>query len=364
MKKEKKHSKFKKGLLIYTAVMLAALAVGLTVFWFFIQDYENGMPVHGMERTMESFNEEKISDLISDQTFGNAGALEDSSVWVSWYQELIRGKHLTFEEARENTATTPTYLVKADDQPVGKVTLKVTGKNAFKFNLWGFDRLDVSEYLPETATYTVTVPKGVAVTVNGHRLGEEYITENDVVYPELSNIQTYLPEVPLSTTYEISGLLNEPQIAAAGESGRELILKKDDHNYAFSYAMSDIEIAPLKTMAEGVVTSYAMNFIDVSKQIYNYIMPGSELEENIKLTVTGFYPTKYIASYGFDSMNVSNFNYYSDQCFSCDVQYNFHVKFQNFTVEQESLPGNMRWYFVNKDGKWYLTDLGYLNEES
>jgi len=40
------------------------------------------------------------------------------------------------------------------------------------------------------------------------------------------------------------------------------------------------------------------------------------------------------------------------------------VKFQNFTVEQESLPGNMRWYFVNKDGKWYLTDLGYLNEES
>ena len=170
--------------------------------------------------------------------------------------------------------------------------------------------------------------------------------------------------MPLSTTYEISGLLNEPQIAAAGESGRELILKKDDHNYAFSYAMSDAEIAPLKTMAEGVVTSYAINFIDVSKQIYNYIMPGSELEENIKLTVTGFYPTKYIASYGFDSMNVSNFNYYSDSCFSCDVQYNFHVKFQNFTVEQESLPGNMRWYFVNKDGKWYLTDLGYLNEES
>ena len=364
MKKEKKQSKFKKGLLIYTAVMLAALAVGLTVFWFFIQDYENGMPVHGMERTMESFNEEKISDLISDQTFGNAGALEDSSVWVSWYQELIRGKHLTFEEARENTATTPTYLVKADDQPVGKVTLKVTGKNAFKFNLWGFDRLDVSEYLPETATYTVTVPKGTTVTVNGHVLGEEYITENDVVYPELSNIQTYLSEVPLSTTYKISGLLNEPEIAATTGNGRELTLEKDDHNYAFSYAMSDAEIAPLKTMAEGVVNSYAMNFIDVSKQIYNYIMPGSELEENIKLTVTGFYPTKYIASYGFDSMNVSNFNYYSDSCFSCDVQYNFHVKFQNFTVEQESLPGNMRWYFVNKDGKWYLTDLGYLNEES
>lgn len=364
MKKQKKRSKFKKGLLIYTVIVLLILTVGLTVFWFFIQDYEDGMPVHGMERTMESFNEQQITNLISDQTFGNAGALEDSSVWVSWYQKQIKGKQLTFEEARENTATTPTYLVKADDQPIGKVTLKVTGKNAFKFNLWGFDRLDVSEYLPETATYTITVPKGATITVNGHALGEEYITEKDVIYPELANVQNYLSEVPLSTTYKVSGLLNEPQIAATSENGRSLTLEKKNHNYAFSYAMSDAEIASLKTMAEGVVNSYAMNFIDVSKQIYNYIMPDSELEENIKLTVTGFYPTKYIASYGFDSMNVSNFNYYSDNCFSCDVQYNFHVNFQNFTVEQESLPGNMKWYFVNKDGKWYLTDLEYLTETS
>lgn len=361
MQNKKKKSKFKRGLLIYTILMLILIAGGLSVFWFFIKDYEEGMPVHGMERTMEAFNEERISELIGTETFGNASSLEDSSAWLNWYKTQIKGKKMTFEEARENTHTTPTYVVKADDQEIGKVTLKVTGTNRFQFDMWGFDKLDVSEYLPETATYKITVPKGTTVSVNGKKLGKEYIAENDIVYPELSSIQSYLSEAPACTTYQVSGLLNKPQVTAASENGRSLSMEQDDHTYVFSYTFSDAEIAPLKTMAEGIVNSYAMNFIDVSKQIYNYIMPGSELEETIKMTVTGFYPTKYILSYGFDSMNVTNFKYYSDTCFSCDVQYNFHVNFQNFSVNQEVLPGNMRWYFVNKEGQWYLTNLEYLS---
>ncbi len=361
MKNAKKKSGFKKGLLIYVVIMLVLIAGGLCAFWFFIRDYEAGMPVHGMERTMESFNEERIQELIGTQTFGNAGNLEDPDVWLNWYKEQIRGKQITFEEARENTNTTPVYVVKADNQPIGKITLKVTGTNLFKFNTWGFDRLDVSEYLPETATYTITVPKGTKVSINGRELGQESITEDGAIYPELSAIQSYLPEIPLSTTYTVSGLLNEPEVIAAGVGERSLSLEKEERNYIFSYAFSDEETASLKTMAEGVVNSYAMNFIDVSKQVYHYIMPSSELEENIKMTVTGFYPTQYILSYGFDSMNVTNFKYYSDACFSCDVKYSFHVNFQNFSVNQEILPGDMRWYFVNKDGKWYLTNLEYLS---
>lgn len=359
---KKKRSAFGKGILIYAVVALILIGAGLGVFWFFIKDYEEGMPSHGMEQVMEAFNEERITELVGDQTFGNSGVLEDASVWINWYKEQIKGKEMTFEEARENTDLTPTYVVKAGEKAVGKVTLEVTGKNRFKFNIWGMDKLDVSEYLPKTAVYTITVPKGSAVTINGHQLGSEYIKQDDVVYEELSGIQNqgYFSEAPASTVYEVSGLLNAPQITAQSAGTKALVLEQKDNSYTYTYAFTDTDTASLKPMTEGIVNYYAMNFIDVNKQIYNHIMPGSELEENIKLTVTGFYPTKYIASYGFDSMDVSNFRWYSDSCFSCDITYSFHVNFQNYSVAQEILPGNMRWYFVNKDGNWYLTDLGYL----
>lgn len=363
MKEKTKKSKFKKGLLIYAVTVLVVIAGGLCAFWFFIKDYEEGMPVHGMEQVMQSFNETDIQKLIGDQTFGNAKNLEDASVWTSWYQELIKGKQMTFEEAKENTDTTPTYTVKADGQPVGKVILKVVGSNGFRFDVWGFDRLDASECLPDTAVYTITVPKKVKVSVNGHELGKEYIEKDDVTYSQLESIQTYLPEALLTTTYKVSGLLNTPKITASSVDGKPVILSQKEHMYTFSYGMAEEETAALKAMVESVANNYAMNFIDVSKQIYNDIMPGSELEENMKLTVTGFYPTKYISSYGFDSMNVSNFEYYSNECFSCDVHYNFHVNFQGFSVTEEVLPGNMKWYFVNKDGTWYLTNLEYLAEK-
>jgi len=110
-----------------------------------------------------------------------------------------------------------------------------------------------------------------------------------------------------------------------------------------------------------VITAYAKKFINVdTRSVYNYVMNPSELRTSIKSITTYFYPNSKIESYGFEEKIVDNFQIYSDDCFSCDVKYTLKIDFvSGYYVEDPTEKGNFKFFFVLKDGTWYLTAMNY-----
>lgn len=84
-------------------------------------------------------------------------------------------------------------------------------------------RLAVSEYKngiirfsyppSATAVFSLTVPYGSSVTINGILAESEYITENGLKYPFLTRFEEKLTGLPSALTYQIVGLFRTPQIS-------------------------------------------------------------------------------------------------------------------------------------------------------
>ena len=108
------------------------------------------------------------------------------------------------------------------------------------------------------------------------------------------------------------------------------------------------------------MTLYAKNFINVDKNIYSYVMKDSYLYESMKSATTYFYPNSSIKTYYFTEKVIDNYVVYNENCFSVDVKYTLFVDFvPSYKQDNTTENGNFRFYFVLKDGKWYLTSLSY-----
>ena len=63
-----------------------------------------------------------------------------------------------------------------------------------------------------TKNYSFTVPDGAIIEVNGKTVDREYITEGKLPYPFLTRFESDMTGMPVSKTYELTGLFAEPEI--------------------------------------------------------------------------------------------------------------------------------------------------------
>ena len=221
---------FKKGLIIYAAIALVLLMIGLYIFWGFIDDYEESMPIYGMDKVVEDFKNNNLDEYLSSVVNGVYNEFETDNEAVrneiiSAYKKFVEGKEVSFIKAKEYTDKSPQYIIMAGDAKVAKVTLSAKTKNDSDFDVWSYDSIEVSEYLVnilKTKDYTVTVPEGTEITVNGKKLSDSYIKESKEI-KELAEVGKYVA-VPKMNTYEIKGFYSEPEIKGVC-GGKELALK-------------------------------------------------------------------------------------------------------------------------------------------
>ena len=364
MARNKKKSFFGLGLLIY--FLLGCIGIAFFLRWFdgYLKAYEAALPSNGVSEVFNAFKTGAIETVINGDNLVTESEYYNIFDYVAHIRDLIRGKEITIEESPASSAEVPRYVISAGGESVTDVTLKVIGQNDYDMDIWGCDKFYPDEYCMSTDVYTITVPSDFVVTVSDRQLTGENIMRDESGAPVvkgidlISNVTGYMSSVPTFTTYQITGLWNDPVVSATDAAGNPVELTQDGNEYAAPLQTDAETVAEINAIIPTIVEAYGKHFIGVNTGgVYNYLLPGSEYRQSLSTAMTMFYPTSHITTYNYYNVSADNFVTYCDNCVSADIKFDLVVKFNSAAYQTKNEGSDAVWIFIKQDGTWYLADV-------
>ena len=258
--RKKRASKFGRFLLIYSAVFLVLLAIGLTFFWKYIAAYEISRPEHVIDDFILSMENEDGTDTL--RALFKVSEFEDKdAVFDKISGTYFKGQNCTYRKMPgEYTENSPVYIVRSGTADLFKVKLNPKGENAagFGFQLWEVSSLELVE--GSTRTITIEVPSDAAIKVNDIEVPETYITNNQVEYDKNAEENRFNAD-SYRVLYAIDGIYDKVTVSAVDAKGTELTSEyADDSKFVYDANRMTIKVtAP----SDAIVT---INGIELEKE--------------------------------------------------------------------------------------------------
>ncbi len=363
-RRTKKRKYFGLGLLIYFIVGCIGIILFLRWFNGYLIAYESALPSNGVTEVLDAFKTGTIETVMSADNLVTDSAYYNIFDYEAHIRDMIRGKEISIEESSASSAEVPRYVISAGGNPVTDVTLKVIGQNDYDMDVWGCDKFYPDEYCMSDEVYTITVPSDFVVNVSGRNLTSENVMRDESGNPVvkgidlIANVTPYMDFVPTFTTYQISGLWNDPVVTATDATGSPVALEQNGSEYTAPLQTDDATVSEINAMIPTIVESYGKHFIGVnSGGVYNYLLPGSEYRESLSTAMTMFYPTSHITSYNYYNVSADNFVTYCDNCVSADIKFDLVVKFNSTAYQTKNEGSDAVWIFIKQNGTWYLADV-------
>lgn len=376
---ETKKSIFKRFLIIYVII----LVVLMLAFLIYVADsliiYENNQIDNYMANLIEDLKKASKKNKIEkyiDASNLNISEFENTSATVDeGFNELLNSQKITYK--LQNDGETPIYDIYANEQKVLEV--KLNGKQKenrlglLTFNKWKTEKIEIKA---ENGLYTcnILVPNNYEVYVNEQKLSQEQIKET-VQNEGLAQISKYV-EIPYVVKYEIANLLVEPDVKILDESGNQVEYVQDGNT--ISKELSFISVATQEEAMEHLTSE--IDALQVAKDwslyltddlegrlhgFYNiskYLIEDSDIKKFAYNWATGvditFVSSHTLLNPTFTNEELSNFEIYNENSFSCEVylQKNLKLKSGGKKIEDKM---NERMYFAHYDD----TDDGKENPE-
>jgi hypothetical protein len=328
------------------------------VWWLlyaFIGDYEESRPANVMNEVVEQLENGDVAGVLANALIESNEFETDTERLTAYLGSLVNGHALRYsKKSGEYAENHPIYLLYADNTPIAKFTLSATGENSFGFTLWRLGRIYVGSDLSgkTVESYTITVPKGSTVAINGVVLEDKYITEDNIEFEPCKNIGSYVAK-PLKTTYEVSGLMMEPQVSVTYD-GKTLETTKDGGAYSAEYPADDELFASMEASIKALDHAYGEYIINkgaLSAVTSNMIGNAADYMSDIPAVWAFLYGKEY--TYEFRNEEISEFTKYSDDCFSCHIYYDLYVEWNTGNVTYDT---SLTYTYVFYENRWVVAD--------
>lgn len=354
--KKNKSSVFIKIYLGVTLAVLIVIAIVWCVLWNFLKAYEASQPQYKIDSIVNELNDGKVDEYIRYIQY-QTGELEDDAVYKKYINDKLCSGNMEYtRKSCEYSKDTPVYQLKVSGNNAGVVYLKKSDKRAgFNTPIWEIDRID--NVIEQTKDYTVTVPKGSQVMVNGVSLEQSYVIDDNAECKNLGNVTKYIT-APKMTVYKLTGLVSQPDIKVTGPVyNSELEPESDeDGQIVYGFESTDSLKAEQEERIIAITKTYG-NYVtnDVGYSALSpYILPGSYATSYLKnIAKTNIWTASHSAN-DFDGLTVYNYQIYTDTCFSCEVKFNLviHTYSQDFTY-----PTHIKYVFIKSGNTWYVADI-------
>ena len=361
---KKQKSGFKKFLLIYCAVLAVILIVGLLIFNAFIKKYEDNQPSNMVAGIVKQLSSNPVSYLKSNSD--QIKCLENVDTIIEESAAQMHGKQISYIENSEYRADAPSYNITADGTIVAKVTLAKDAKGSFGLHGWKLSALDVASYVPDTLSYTILVPEGASISINGTELTDAYKIK-DAAVPENLQVAAKYVSVPSFETYKVSGFTNQPQVVAKSADGSDLGVSITSDTIVCQGTTSQDFIDSVDGLVNNAISAWGRHFINMGGNLSAYILEDCDYygyifgSDTMDPIYTAFYEFESIADYEFTEKKASNYIRYSDDCFTVDVKYQMRVDFTTDRMSDTNQKLDATWVFITKNGgqDWYIVDCIY-----
>ena len=358
IKKTIKIPLFWKIYITVVTIILIGFVVLWSILWTALKKYEQSRPEYAMDKITEQIQLQDTGDFTKYvHTGGNAyegSEALDEAVREYIKNVLCEGEWAYTKTSGEYTNDNPVYQLKKDGQKTDIIIyLEKNSKNEWTI-------ADVSGLSCEGKAYEIIVPENSEVTVDGNKLGSEYVTETKDA-EVLSNVAKHI-NMPKTTTYHIENVYKEHEIKATGpvyNSELELI-SSTDNVYEFGFEANgkliEEQESRIKEITE-IYGKYVVNYEGFAK-LSPYIRPGSYAYSYLsRISKTNIW-LEVSREPAFNDMKVYNYQSYTKDCFSCEVSFDLQVSYNSGSFKD--YPTHMEYIFVKRSGKWYIADMVML----
>ena len=288
--RRKKRSFFLPGLMAYVLIWLVALLVGARYFWMFLSDYEASRPKYTVQAFEETF------DFSSQRVYAESW-LQTLNPYVNttdgYFDMLVAevsNDVSCLKHAELCTDSKQVYAILHDGKPMGEMTMQITGKSRFGFDVWQVTDVEY-DFSDLTESYSVTIPDGWSLYCNGNLVGPEAITARGIPIPLLRDFDAAELELPTQVTYTIDNYIGELRTEIRNPSGAVVTELNEQ-------TMTDNCTGAEKALLDSFLGDYIERLVNYSSNYHgnrwgNYehlaqlIVDGSELEHRMLEAMDG-----------------------------------------------------------------------------
>lgn len=364
-KKAKKAKKAKHGpragtVIFYTLYFLMILgfcgalyyAYGLLYDW--LVDFQAAQPTTKCE--------EVFQDLFADPDwaalYAQAGiedtTYENSDAFVTYMENKVGDKVLTYMETSAGLSGNKKYYVKLDDENIGFFLLE--GEEHTESGIPHWELAGVELFYTRMEEVTIQKMAGHTVYVNGVPLDDRSTVRTIYTVAE-----EYLPDdligLRMETQY-LSGLMVEPEITVLDENGQALEVTYDAERDIYSAVVEDNGGGTISAEEQNVVIkageTYALYMIEkaTAETLLKYYDKNSNVYQAITKMRMWMQNCK---GYEFANQSVTDYYRYSDTLFSANVSMDLNVTRTNDTVK--TYPVDTTLFFEYQKGSWKCIEM-------
>ena len=392
---EPKKSIFKKFLIIYVIILAALMLVFLGYVADSLIKYEKNQIDNYIEATINNLKKASKNNKIEkhiDISKIKTSKFENTNVSINQgFYELFNTQNITYKLNETSTNDQkPIYDIYAGEEKILELTLNGKQKEnrlgLLTFNVWKTENIEPKM---ENGLYTcnILVPNNLKVLVNGKELTEEQITEK-VQNEGLAQISKYV-NIPYIVKYEVTELLKKPEVKLLDQNGNEVKYTQEGNTIS-----KELEFISVATEAEAkqkingeidalkIAKDWSLYLTDDLEgrlhgyyNISKYLIDDSDIEKFAYSWATGvditFVSSHTLLNPTFTNEELSNFEIYNENAFSCEVylQKNLKLKSGGKKIEDKM---NDRMYFAyydeTDDGKdnpeWKLVNMQAVADNS
>lgn len=260
-------SRFGTGLVIYILIFLILTAVGLIIFYDWLDAFEKTRPTHAVKAYEESLHEYGLTEETLASLTGVDRKLQSDKDIRAYTKDLLSQAAL-FRSLEKSSSDRQVYTVRSEGANIGTVAFCPTGEKKFNFHAFvpSEEEYDFSAW---AETVSVNVPENYTVSVNGVPLDDSYCTESGIRYKTLQDYYDDYSGLPTMVTYTTGNVLGKPEVTVTDRSGKTYI-PEELTEAIFLDSCTAEDRARLSDFARDFVNNYVQFTADVGGGHYIY----------------------------------------------------------------------------------------------
>jgi len=281
-------------MLIYGAALLVIAAVGLGIFWDYIDAYEASRTKGTIENYVAELTPQYICDRSAALIASIDHNIQSEEACKQVILDFLTGDITYARKFSECTDTRMVYVLRRGSNIIGKVELVPQGETRHGFTPWVIDKdsFDLSFLVGSKAT--ITVDYSMQVYANDVLLDESYVTETGLQYEAVKDFYEEL-ELPYKMTYTAGPVLGETVLRAVDTNGQTVTISAESDLDPYLNNCTDAVHQELDTYIRDFInryTRYLTSRLDNRQENYRNLTPllvrGSDLYNRVSRAYDGF----------------------------------------------------------------------------
>ena len=340
---KKKFGLFWKCFVAYAALLVLAGIIFLIYTESCLKKYEASQADNAITGFVEEFRKDLADGTAASSIDLSATStpFESSDVVLnSWLASVGTPAKLTAElDSNSYDTQAPVYDIYDGEKMIAKMTLKATNPKVI------FGLLKITDWQVESISpvgeitlnsYKITIPTTCTATINGVTVDETYKTQSNIVDTKFQYVAEYVT-IPGTDVYEVSGLVNAPEIKVLKEDGTEVTGTVDENGNVSVDVTAVFEGGEIPEDLKTTALKIAQDWEDfITRDLAGNSAYGLDTIQAELIKDSYYYQLAHDYATGpdismisdhtcldpkFSNIVVDSYAKYTDTCFSCRIEF-------------------------------------------